>query len=337
MTKIRIAILNDYQHAALTFADWDSLDAEIEVFDEAFPDADAIVEQLAEFDVVVAMRERTKFPAEVLDRLDRLKLIITTGWANFGIDFDAAHSKGITICGTGYPFFSCTSELAWALILAAARQIPAEIGSVRAGGWGTSVGFGLEGRTLGLVGLGTLGARVARVGQAFDMKTIAWSQNLTAEKAAEKGVTYVSKRELFAQSDVVVVNLVLSDRTRGLVGAEDIAAMKSTAFLINTSRGPILDEDALVKALQERRIAGAGLDTVNVEPLPLGHPLRTLDNALVTPHIGYVTDGNYKVFYEEAFENIAAFAAGTPIRVLDQQTRPTTGVHTSTRPEWVLN
>jgi len=320
MTRMRIAILNDYQHAALDLADWDSLGAEeVKVFDEAFPDDDALVDQLKEFDVLVAMRERTRFPAQVLNRLDRLKLIVTTGWANMGIDYDAANANGITLCGTGYPFSSCTSELAWALILAAARQIPAEIGSVRAGGWGKTVGIGLEGRTLGLVGLGTLGTRVARVGQAFDMNTIAWSQNLTVEKAAEKGVTYVSKRELFAQSDFVVINLILSKRTRGLVGADDIAAMKSTAFLINTSRGPILDEDALVEALQERRIAGAGLDTVNVEPLPLDHPLRSLDNAVVTPHIGYVTDGNYKVFYEEMVEDIAAFAAGEPIRVLDQE------------------
>ena len=319
MTSTRIAILNDYQHAAMTFADWSSLDAEAKVFDEAFPDADALVEQLADFDVLVLMRERTRFPAEVLNRLDRLKLLVTTGYGNVGIDFDAAHANGVTICGTGYPFNSCTSELAWALILAAVRQIPTEMEVVAAGGWGKTVGIGLEGKTLGMLGLGTLGTRMARVGQAFDMKTIAWSQNLTAEKAAEKGVTYVSKQELFSQSDVMKGKPRHSKVAGGIVGADDIAAMKSTALLINTSRGPIVDEEALVSALQERRIGGAGLDVFSVEPLPLDHPLRTLDNAFVTPHIGYVTDGNYKAFHEEAVEDIAAFMAGAPIRVLDKQ------------------
>jgi phosphoglycerate dehydrogenase-like enzyme len=322
MTKMRIAVINDYQHAALKLGDWDSLDADVEVFDKPFADADTVVDQLAGFDVVVAMRERTPFPADVLRRLDRLKLLVTTGWGNAAIDFTAAGERGIVICGTGYPFLSCTPELVWGLIISAARNLPAEFGSVRAGGWGTSVGMGLEGRTLGLLGLGNLGSRVARVGQAFEMETIAWSQNLTAEKAKEHGVILVSKQELFSRSDILSVNLILSDRTRGMVGAPEIAAMKPTALLINASRGAIVDEDALVRALQERKIGGAGLDVCTVEPLPQGHPLRTLDNAFVTPHIGYVSDGNYEAFYREAVEDIAAFAAGLPIRVLSEDWAP---------------
>jgi phosphoglycerate dehydrogenase-like enzyme len=313
---MRIAILDDYQHMATELADWDSLDARIEVFHEPFPDAETVVSRLAEFDVLVAMRERTPFPAEVLERLTRLKLLVTTGMGNVAIDIPAAEALDIVVSGTDYPYFSATSELTWALILAAARNITAETRSIRAGGWQTSMGTGLEGKTLGLLGLGNQGSRVAKVGQAFAMETIAWSQNLTAEKAAEHGVTAVSKQELFTRSDVLSVHIMLSDRSRGLIGTEELASMKSSALLVNTSRGPIVDEDALVHALRERSIGGAALDVFDLEPLAAEHAFRTLDNVVVTPHIGYVTRGNYQVFYEEAVENIAAFAAGAPKRVL---------------------
>ncbi len=313
---MRIAVLDDYQNVARKYADWDSLEAHVEVFHGPLSDADKVAARLAEFDVVVAMRERTPFPAGVLRRLDRLKLLITTGMGNAAIDIPAANAQGIVVCGTDYPRFSAAPELTWALILAAAKNIPGETRLVREGGWQLGVGSDLEGKTLGLLGLGRIGSRVARVGQAFGMKTIAWSQNLTAEKAAEHGVTAVSKQELFTSSDVLSIHMILSDRTRGLVGATEMSSMKPTALLVNTSRGPIVDEDALVDALQARRIGGAALDVFDIEPLPADHALRRLDNAVVTPHIGYVTEGNYETFYKEAVENIAAFAAGTPIRVL---------------------
>ncbi|MEU9330858.1 D-2-hydroxyacid dehydrogenase family protein [Streptomyces canus] len=313
---MRIAVLDDYQHVARKYADWGSLKAHVQMFHAALPDADAVVSQLADFDVVVAMRERTPFPADVLRRLERLRLLVTTGPVNASIDIAAAHAQGITVCRTGYPDASATAELTWALILAAVRNLPAETRHVRAGGWQLGVGTMLEGRTLGLLGLGRLGSRVAKVGQAFGMETLAWSPHLTAEKAAEHGVTAVSKQELFARADVVSVHLVLSERSRGLVGAAELAAMKPTALLVNTSRGPLVDEDALVRALREGSIGGAALDVFDVEPLPVDHALRTLDNVLVTPHIGYVTEGNYNVFYRHAVENIAAFVAGEPIRVM---------------------
>jgi phosphoglycerate dehydrogenase-like enzyme len=316
MNDLRVAVLDDYQHVARKLADWHSLNAHVQMFHAAFPDADTVVSQLADFDVVVAMRERTPFPADVLRRLDRLKLLVTTGPVNASIDIAAAHAQGVTVCRTGYPEASATAELTWALILAAVRNLPAETRHVREGGWQMGVGTTLEGRTLGLLGLGRLGSRVARLGQAFGMETIAWSQNLTTEKAAEHGVTAVSRQELFARADVVSVHMVLSERSRGLVGAAELAAMKPTALLVNTSRGPLVDEDALVRALRERTIRGAALDVFDVEPLSEDHALRTLDNALVTPHIGYVTEGNYHVFYRHAVENIAAFVAGSPIRVM---------------------
>jgi phosphoglycerate dehydrogenase-like enzyme len=316
MDNMRIAILDDYQDVAGELADWDSLKAKVEVFHDHFPDVETVVARLAEFDVLVAMRERTRFPAEVLRRLGRLKLLVTTAMGNSAIDIPAATELGIVVCGTDYPFFSSTSELTWALILAAVRSIPLEAQSVREGKWQMSVGRDLEGKTLGLLGLGSVGSRVAKVGQAFNMECIAWSQNLNAEKAAEHGVTPVSKKELFARSDVLSVHVVLSDRTRGLVGADELASMKPSSLLVNTSRGPIVDEGAMVSALQGRRIGGAALDVFDIEPLPDQHVLRTLDNVLITPHIGYVTQGNYKVFYEEAVEDIAAFVAGEPVRVL---------------------
>ncbi|WP_329458152.1 D-2-hydroxyacid dehydrogenase family protein [Streptomyces sp. NBC_01497] len=312
---MRIAILDDYQHVALSFADWGSLDAEVRVFHEPFADEDTLVRELAGFDVAVAMRERTPFPAELLRRLTDLRLLVTTGKGNRAIDVAAAGELGITVSCTGY-ISAPTAELTWALILSAVRNIPAENRSVREGGWQTGVGGDLNGRTLGLLGLGRLGVRVAAIGQAFGMETIAWSQNLTAERAAEHGVSAVTKEELFARADIVSVHLVLSDRSRGLVGAAEFAAMKRKALLVNTSRGPIVDEDALLAALRERRIGGAALDVFGQEPLAARHPLRFLDNALLTPHVGYVTRDTYEVFYRDAVEDIAAWAAGSPVRVL---------------------
>ncbi|WP_371785864.1 D-2-hydroxyacid dehydrogenase family protein [Streptosporangium subroseum] len=313
---MKVAIIDDYQNVALSFADWDSLDAEIEVFTEPFADADEVVKRLAGFDVLVAMRERTRFPAELLARLTALKLLVSTGARNAAIDVDAARKLGIVVSTTGsigYP----TAELTWALILAAARNLPAEVRSMRDGGWQVGVGTGLNGKTLGLLGLGRLGARVARIGQAFGMETVAWSQNLTPEKAAEHGVTAVPKEDLFALADVLSIHLVLGDRSRGLVGAAELAAMKPTAILVNTSRGPIVDEDALLDALRRKKIACAALDVYDTEPLPADHPLRALGNTVLTPHVGYVTREGYEIFYRDAVEDIAAFQSGNPIRVMD--------------------
>lgn len=312
---MKIAILDDYQNAALGFGDWGSLNAEVVVFTKPFADADELVERLVGFEVVVAMRERTRFPAEVLARLTDLKLLVSTGRRNAAIDVAAANDLGIVVTSTGY-LPTPTAEHTWALILAAARNLPAETRSMAEGGWQVSVGTGLHGKTLGLLGLGTLGAQAARIGQAFGMETIAWSQNLTKEKAAEHGVTAVSKEELFAQADVLSVHLVLSDRSRGLVGEPELALMKPTSILVNTSRGPIVDADALLDALRRKAIGCAALDVYDIEPLPSEHPLRTLDNVVLTPHLGYVTREVYEIFYGDAVEDIAAYAAGNPIRVM---------------------
>lgn len=314
---MRIAILDDYQNVATSMADWDSLGADIEVFTEHIADPDELVRRLAGVEVVVAMRERTPFPEEVLARLPDLKLLVTTGRRNASIDVEAAGRHGIVVCGTG-SLVHPTAELTWALILAAARRLPAEVDSMRGGGWQTGIGTSLHGKTLGLLGLGRLGSRVARIGQAFGMRTIAWSQNLTPERAAEHGVTAVPKETLLRESDVVSIHLVLSDRTRGLVGAAELAAMKPTAWLVNTSRGPIVDTDALTDALRRRVIGGAALDVYDTEPLPAEHPLRSLPNTVLTPHIGYVTDDNYEVFYRDAVADIAAYQAGAPVRIVER-------------------
>ena len=312
---MKIAVLDDYQNVARRFADWDSLGAEVEVFTEHIADPDELVRRLAGFDVVVAMRERTPFPAEVLERLGDLKLLVSTGKRNAAIDVEAAGRQGIVVSATGY-VPQPTVEHTWALILAATRNIPTEVQAMRTGGWQTTVGRDLHGRTLGLLGLGRLGGKVAAVGQAFGMNTIAWSQNLTTEKAAEHDVTAVSKQELFAESDVLSTHLVLSDRTRGLVGAEQLAAMKPSALLVNTSRGPIVDEAALLDALGRGRPGYAAIDVYDREPLPAEHPLRTVPNLLLTPHIGYVTEDVYRTFYQDAVEDIAAYQAGDPIRLM---------------------
>jgi phosphoglycerate dehydrogenase-like enzyme len=315
---LRIAVLDDHQSVSGRFADWSRLPepADVVAFPDHLADEDAVAERLAPFDVVVAMRERTPFPRTLLERLPRLRLLVTTGARNAAIDVAAARDLGIPVCGTG-GHAPGTAELTWALILAVARQVPREDAAVRAGHWQTTVGTDLAGATLGIVGLGRLGSRVARIGQAFDMDVVAWSANLTDERAAEVGVRRVGKEELFATADVVTLHVVLSERTRGLVGAAELGRMKPTAILVNTSRGPVVDEAALVDALTAGRLAGAGLDVFDREPLPPESPLRRAPRTVLTPHIGYVTRATYEVFYRDAVDDVVAFLAGTPVRVLD--------------------
>jgi phosphoglycerate dehydrogenase-like enzyme len=313
----RVAILDDYQNVARRMADWASLPAgnEVVVFADHLSSTDAVAKRLADFDAVVAMRERTPFPRALLERLPKLKLLVTTGMRNASIDVAAAIERGVTVCGTaGLPY--PTAELTWGLILGLFRRIPTEDRATREGRWQVSCGLGLNGKTLGVIGLGGLGSRVAKIGRAFEMGVIAWSQNLTAARAAEVGATLVTKDDLLARSDVVSVHLVLSDRTRGLLGARELARMKPTAYLVNTSRGPIVDETALVDAVRKGTIAGAGLDVYDEEPLPLDHPLRNLPNTVITPHLGYVTEEGYKIFYGHALEDVKGWLAGQPVRVL---------------------
>ena len=314
----RIAILDDWQGAALGAADWDSLgqDAEITVFGDYIEGEVAVAEALKGFDVIVGMRERTPFPKSLIDALPDLKLLVTTGMRNLSFDMDAARARGVVVCGTamlGYP----ASEHAVALILALFKKISVEDRAMHEGGWQAAVSEGMNGKTLGLLGLGKLGAKVARVCLALDMNVVAWSQNLTGERCQEVGVGYVDKDTLFRDSDAISIHLVLGDRTRGLVGAKEFALMKPTAYLINTSRGPIIDEAALIDALGDGTIAGAGIDVYDVEPLPPDHPLRSLDNAILTGHTGYVVKELYAVAYGEAVEDIQAWMKGEPIRVLN--------------------
>lgn len=312
-----IAILDDYQDVALRYADWTALgpDARVVPFREHIADPARLVQALQPFNVVVAMRERTPLPRSVIEQLPNLKLLVTTGPFNAAIDGAAVRERGIIYCGTG-GMLRNTAELTWALILACARRLPQEAQHVREGGWMLSVGSDLHGATLALCGLGRLGSMVATVGQAFGMQVIAWSQNLTAERAAEVGVEPVGKDELFRRADFLSVHLVLSDRTRGLIGVRELALMKQTAWLINTSRGPIVDEVALADACARASIAGAGLDTFSVEPLPAAHTFRRLTNVIATPHVGYVTEGCYRIFYREILEDILAWRDGHAIRVV---------------------
>ena len=305
---MKIAILDDYQNIALKLADWSTLArrAEITVFNDHIADPAAIIDRLLPFDVVCVMRERTPLPRDIIQRLPRLKLIASTGPGNASIDMAAAAEHGVSVTATGYRS-TPTIELTWALILAGARHIVPESKAVRAGGWQTTVGQELEGKVLGVVGLGRIGAQVARIGLAFGMKIIAWSQNMTPEIAGAAGATMVPKSELFRQADIVTVHLVLSKRTRGLIGAAELEVMKPTARLINTSRGPIVDEAALIAALQSHSIAGAALDVFDQEPLPAGHPFRSLDNVLATPHIGYVGEDLYRTFYHDVVTSISAW------------------------------
>jgi phosphoglycerate dehydrogenase-like enzyme len=314
----RIAIINDYQKLALEAADWASLPAPwtLDVSHDRLDDGALAAERLAPYEVVVTAREETRFDRELLERLPHLKLLVTHGMRNAALDFEVLRERGVTVCGTGYGFTMGTVELAWGLILALLKNIPAEDAGIRNGEFGLFLPGALTGKTLGVLGLGDLGSSVARIGAAFGMNVVAWSQNLTAERCAAVGVRLVDKAELFASSDVLSVHLQLSDRTRGLVGADELGRMKKTAFLINTARGPIVDEAALVAALQGGHIAGAGLDVFNQEPLPRAHPLRGLSNTVLSPHIGGRTRENFLARYAECMEDILAWIDGAPLRVL---------------------
>ena len=315
---VAIAILDDYQNVALGMADWSGLQKNhrIVAFNERLPDVEAAARALAEFEIVGIMRERTPFQRALFEKLPKLKLLVTTGKRNASIDLEAAKAHGVTVCNTGGAG-RATAELTVGLMIALARHFREEFQAMRpGGGWQTTLGIDLEGRTLGLLGLGNLGAKVGRIGAAMGMKVIAWSQNLTAEQAAERGAERVEKDELFHRSDVISIHLVLSPRSRGLVGARELGLMKPTALLINTSRGPIVDEAALLAALKEKRIAGFGGDTYDVEPLPGDHPLRAEPRALLTPHLGYVTEETYRDFFGGMVQAIEAWLAGKPINVL---------------------
>ena len=325
---MRVAILDDYQQVSLASTDWSAVRslAEIDVFTEHMARTEALVRALEPFDVIVAMRERTFFDATRLSQLPRLRLLVTTGTSNPSIDLAAASAQGVTVCGTG-GVGSSTVELTWGLILALARHIPEEDRRMKmagraggaalgGGGWQQTVGTGLDGKWLGIVGLGRQGQQVARIGRAFGMKLLAWSQNLAPDTAKKAHAKAVSKEELFSSSDVVTVHYKLSPRSVGLVGAAELALMKSSAYLVNTSRGPIVDSASLLASLRSGSIAGAALDVYDVEPLPLSDPLRTAPNVVLTPHLGYVTEDAYQVFYGDAAEDIVAFAQGSPVRVL---------------------
>jgi phosphoglycerate dehydrogenase-like enzyme len=315
---MRIAVLDDYQGVAREMADWGSLgpDCEPVFFREHLSALEVLAEKLGGFEVVVAMRERTPFPRALLEKLPRLRLLVTTGMRNRSIDVAAARERGITVCGT--PSSSgTTGELAWGLILSLFRHIPREDRVLREGHWQTTLGLGLAGKTLGIIGLGNIGSQVARIGAAFNMEVIAWSQNLDAERSRKAGAQRVERDELLARSDVVTLHLVLSDRTRGLIGARELALMKPTAFLVNTSRGPIVDEAALAGALAKGTLGGAGVDVYGVEPIGSDHPLLRAPNTVLTPHLGYVTRESYRAYFGGAVEDIAAWRRGAPLRVLD--------------------
>jgi phosphoglycerate dehydrogenase-like enzyme len=310
-SPVQVAILDDYQGVALQSADWSLLEgqANITVFRDHLPDSTTLVERLKPFDVLCVMRERTPLTRTIFEQLPNLKLIASTGMRNASIDLAAAKDHGVTVCHTGYSAHGAI-ELTWALILAMLRHIPAEFASVQRGEWQISIGSDLDGKTMGLVGLGSIGTKIAKIAQAFGMNVLAWSQNLTREVAEEHGALLVSKEELFSASDIVSIHLVLSPRTKGIVGQTEIGLMKPTAYLVNTSRGPLVDENALVEALKTQSIAGAALDVFDIEPLPVSHPFRSLDRLLVTPHIGFVTKETYKIFYGDTVTNIAAWLAG---------------------------
>jgi phosphoglycerate dehydrogenase-like enzyme len=322
MTKLsRLAILDDYQGVALEMGPWSRLPGlKVETFRDALTDEDALVQRLLPFDAILGIRERTPFPASLLRRLPDLKLLMTTGERNRSFDIEAANAAGITVCGTpsaGAP----TVDIAWGLIISLLRDLPAQTASLRAGTWQASgapnsIGRAAEGLTLGILGLGKLGSRVARVGQAFGMKTIAWSRNLTTEAAAAVGVERVEKAALFERADVVTLHLILSPQSRGIVGAEELGRMKPDAVIVNTSRGPLIDQPALIAALAQGRIGGAGLDVFDQEPLPRDHPILAAPNTVLTPHLGYVSRQNFAAYFTGAVETVEAYLAGTPIRVL---------------------
>lgn len=314
----RLAILDDYQDVAHGFADWAALEAEgvkVTTFREPFASRDALVSALADVSIVIAMRERTAFPREVFEKLPALQLLVTTGMANASIDVAAATDHGVTVCGTpGSP--TAAPELTWALLLAAARHLPAEENSLRAGTWQSTVGFELAGKTLGIVGLGKIGRRVAGYGRAFGMDIVAWSQNLTAGAAEVAGARLVSKEELFRASDVVTLHLRLSPRSENTVGEAELRLLGPEGILVNTARGPLVNQDALIRALSQGWIRGAALDVFDEEPLPAGHPLLAAPNTVLSPHLGYVTQESYREFYGGAFEDVTAWLAGSPIRTI---------------------
>jgi len=316
---VRAAILDDYQNVAMGFADWSPIakDVEIQVFNKPFGSQDEAIKTLQGFAVVVGMRERTPFPRKVIEALPDLKLLITTGARNNSFDVKACAERGVTVCGTG-AVGSPTTGITFGLMLELTRRIGFENARLKAGApWQTTIGRDLEGLTLGILGLGKLGQRSAAVAKAFGMKTIAWSQNLTEEKAKAAGVDYVSKDDLFRNADFVTIHLVLSDRSRSLVGAKELGLMKKSAYLINTSRGPIVDEKALIATLQSKSITGAGLDVFDIEPLPLDHPFRKMDNVVITPHLGYVSEQNYQKYFPDIVEDIRAWLDGKPVRVIE--------------------
>jgi phosphoglycerate dehydrogenase-like enzyme len=317
MSKLRVAVLDDYNGAARRSADWGRLAdaATVSFFHDHLTDAAQLAARLRDFEVVVVERERTPFRRELIAALPNLRLLVATGPVNWSIDFEYAAVRGITVCGTEARQ-NYTPELTLGLLLALARRIVAEDRAVRSGGWQSGVGCTVGGKVLGLIGLGQVGRKVADLARPFAMDVIAWSQNLTREAAASAGVRWVDKDELLASADFVSLHVVLSERTRGMIGAPELARMKPSAFLVNTSRGPLVDEPALVSALTERRIAGAALDVFDIEPLPAAHPYRRLDNVIVTPHIGYLTDDQYRLFYGQVVENILAYVAGEPVRLL---------------------
>jgi len=315
---VRAAILDDYQNVALKFADWSAIanDVEVKVFNAPLGDDSTVIKTLQGFAIVNMMRERTPFNRKVIEGLPDLKLLITTGARNNSIDLKACAEFGVTVCGTA-GFGNPTAAIAVGLLLELTRHIGFENARMKAGApWQVTVGHDLEGKTLGVLGLGKLGQRVAGVAKALGMKVIAWSQNLTPEKAKEGGTEYVSKEDLFRNADVISIHVVLSDRTRGLVRAKDLGLMKKTAYLINTSRGPIVEEKGLIAALNSKSIAGAGLDVFDIEPLPTDHPFRKMDNVVLTPHLGYVSEENYRTFYSGVVEDIRAWLDGKPVRML---------------------
>ncbi len=314
---MKIAVLDDYQSVARDMADWSGLEAnhEITFFPDIYEGLDGFARRLEPFDILCIMRERSPIGRDLIERLPNARLFVTAGMRNAAIDLDACAERGITVLGTGGSAQS-TPELAWGMMLSLARNIHIENARMREGAWITTLGIDMQGKTLGILGLGRLGTKMARIARAFDMNVIAWSQNLTDENAAEAGATRVDKADLFAQADFITIHYKLGERSRGLVGAVELALMKPTAYLVNTSRGPIVDTDALIAALAEGRIAGAGIDVYDAEPLPPGHPIRSCPRTLLTPHLGYVTDGTYRAFYGQIVESLESWLAGTPIRVL---------------------
>jgi D-3-phosphoglycerate dehydrogenase len=321
--QVKLALLDDYQKLALGYVDWDkarSRGVEITAFDRHLGTVDQAAAALAPFDAVLLLRERQPMPKALIDRLPNLKFVIMTGARAPSLDIAACTARGIPVSNTGTgPSQAPTAELAWALLMDAARQVSRSDRRVRAGGWhdGMEMGTILEGKRLGIIGLGRLGSKMARYARAFGMEVVAWSQNLTAEKAREGGATLVSKDELLSTSDIVTIHLVLSDRTRGLIGRTELARMKKGAILINSSRGPIVDEAALIEALRSKHLRAAGLDVYDVEPLPPGHPLTTLENVVLAPHLGYVDDATFRAFYRDGLENLLAWLDGNPIRVVN--------------------